>query len=385
MPVNIYGYNFAGNCFIKMQMKIRTYNKYILKSLASSTVFITVSLTTIVWLTQSLKFIDLIVNRGLPVSTFLYLTMLLLPSLLGVILPIALFIAAIFTYHRLIMDSEMVVLESSGLSKLDLSKPVIIIASIISGIGYLISFYLLPVSYREFKDLQSFIRDNYASILLQEEVFNNPIDGLTVFIRERKSGSILRRIFVHDNRNPENPVTMMAEEGKLIQTPSGPKFLLLNGNRQEVDNKNGQLSILNFESYNLDLNAVANPIKDRGREPEERFVGELLNPENGISENVAAKFAAEAHQRMTWPLLSFALSLIAISALLCGEFNRRGQWRKITYSVGIAIAAVGLCFFYNNITGRYPSMFIMQYINMIILIAIPIYYLKVSENFTKKI
>jgi len=362
---------------------MQIYNRYILKSLGTTTIFIAVALTAIVWLTRSLKFIDLIVNRGLPLSTFLYLTALLLPSLLGLILPIALFTATIFTYNRLIMDSELVVMESSGLSKFNIAKPAMIVASAICLTGYLISFYLLHVSYLEFKDLQSFIKDNYASILLQEEVFNNPVEGLTVFIRERKSGNILRRIFVHDNRNKSSPVTMMAEEGKFIQTASGPKFLLVNGTRQEIDHTSGQLSLLNFESYSLDLGSFANPIKDRGREARERFIGELLNPEPGMSEAVSSQFAAEAHERLTWPLLSFSLPLIAIACLLYGDFNRRGQWRKICFAVGGTVIAIGLSLFYNNLNSRHIELFATQYVNALILIAIPIYYLRESDNLSK--
>ena len=54
-----------------------------------------------IWLSQSLRFVDLIVNKGVPATTFVYLTVLLFPSLLLVILPFALFCAVLFVYHRL--------------------------------------------------------------------------------------------------------------------------------------------------------------------------------------------------------------------------------------------------------------------------------------------
>src|SRR4051812_36886639 len=74
--------------------------RYILRQLALSTALVVVTLTAAIWLTQSLRFIDWIVNRGLPLSTFVYIAVLVLPSFLVVILPIALFSAADFSYNQ---------------------------------------------------------------------------------------------------------------------------------------------------------------------------------------------------------------------------------------------------------------------------------------------
>lgn len=64
--------------------------RYILGRLAAATLAITAGLGAAVWLTQSLRLVDLIVNRGLPLGQFLKLALLLLPGLVGTILPIAL-------------------------------------------------------------------------------------------------------------------------------------------------------------------------------------------------------------------------------------------------------------------------------------------------------
>ena len=64
--------------------------RYILRQLFEATVFITIVLACTIWLTQSLRFVELIINRGLSLGAFLYLTSLLLPSFLVIILPVAL-------------------------------------------------------------------------------------------------------------------------------------------------------------------------------------------------------------------------------------------------------------------------------------------------------
>src|SRR5690606_35501108 len=106
----------------------------------------------------------------------------MLPSLLGFLLPVALAISALYTYHKLLADSELVVLKSAGLGRWQLARPAVCFAVGIVLLAYVISLYLLPVSYRQYKDMQAFPRDNYASLLMQDGVFNSPVDGLTVFI-----------------------------------------------------------------------------------------------------------------------------------------------------------------------------------------------------------
>ena len=293
---------------------------------------------------------------------FIYLTTMMLPSLLGFMLPIALAISTLYTYHKLLADSELVVLKSAGLSRWQLAKPAVMFAIGIVVLGYVISLYLLPVSYRQYKDMQAFARDNYAALLLQEGVFNNPVPGLTVFIRERNDDGTLRGILVHDNRDPDAPVTMMAEEGQLVKTPRGPSFILKNGNRQEIDHQEEQLSFLGFDDYVLDISLFTKTGNKRVRDEKERYLGELLNPEENATPVQRAEFRAEAHQRLTWPLQNMALTLFVMSMLLAGQFNRRGNWRRYTItlvSVGMLLAAVVAI---SNIVVKHPNLIVFMYL-----------------------
>jgi lipopolysaccharide export system permease protein len=335
-------------------------------------VVITMTLTGIIWLTQSLRFIDLIVNKGLDISTFLYLSALLIPSLLMLILPISLFISILMVYNRFISDSELIVLKCAGLSRIKLAVPAIIVAGGVCFFGYLISLYLLPASYREFKDTQAFIRNNYASLLLQEGVFNTPINGLTVYIESRGQNGMLEGILVHDSRDPERPITMMAQEGKLVKTDSGPRFDLVNGQRQEIDKKHGNLTVLNFDSYEMDLSLYTSEIERNTRTPEERYVSELLFPYD-VEPKLQGKYKAEGHYRILWPLFSFVLTLVAIAALFSGQFNRRGQWKRILSATVIGVFLILLNFALRGAASSAPSLAILMYFNVIIPIAFCMY------------
>lgn len=362
------------------------YTKYIIWRIAGPTILICFSLTGIAWLTQSLKFLDLIVNRGLDFSTFIYLSSLLLPSLLWVIIPISVFIGVLFVYNKLVFDNELIILRSAGVNRMGQIKPALIFAGMVTIFSYFIALYLLPSSSREFKDMQSFIRDNYASLLLQDGVFASPTQGLTVYIRERDDDGMLIGLLVHDTRSEGKVITMMAEKGRLVKSSSGPRFILINGNRQEMDKAKRQLSLLYFDRYALELEVLKKSgVYDRWREPQERYINELFYPtDNTTNEVLLQKLRAEGHHRITWPLYNILLTLIALIAFITGEFNRHGNSKKIVavsiLTSGIIIWALGI----NNIVASKSEFTSVIYITVMGGIMLTIYILIKKPTLKKK-
>lgn len=312
--------------------------RYMTRLLIWPLFFIALAMSGVIWLTQSLRFVDLILNRGLPAYTFFYLAILMMPMVLSVLLPVALFIAAVFTYTKMTMDSELVVLQACGMSQGNLARPALSVMAAVMAFCYLLNLYLMPLSYREFKDLQFSIRNNYSSVLLQEGTFNTVAEGVTVYVRERHSDGELLGILVHDERVPEKPVTMMAEHGALVQTANGPRVVMINGNRQVIEHSQERLSILYFDRYTVDFNTVNPAVEERWREPRERFIHELFNPgADSDDQRNANNMRAEGHQRLSSPLLTAAFVLIALAALLAGEFDRRGQVRRVLWASFVTV------------------------------------------------
>ncbi len=338
---------------------------YILRQLIAPFLLVTVGLTAIVWLTQSLRFLDLMVNKGLSIVAFGYLTLLVLPTFLGAILPIALFCALLFAYNKLTVDSELVSLRASGVSQWGLAAPALMLAGVVCLASYAITMYFVPNSFREFKERQFVLRSDYSSILIQEGVFNNVLDNLTVYVRTRDSAGVLKGILVHDTSNAEQPVTMMAEEGILVNTEEGPRFILLKGNRQEINKDRTHLSLLYFDRYTLDLSQFTEQRGERWRKAGERYIHELFFPGDSPGEQANRyKFLAEAHNRIVSPLFTFGLTMIALAALLSGDFNRRGQWRRILTAIIAAFAfeAAGLALV--NVVAKQPGLTPLMYVNV---------------------
>ena len=341
---------------------------YILRRSTVAFLFVTLSLVCAIWLMQSLRLIDLIVNRGLPFSMFLYMSMLMLPTFLALILPVSLFTAVLFAYNRLTMDSELLVMRAAGISQTGLSKSAFLLAGIVTVIIYSLTLYLLPLSFREFKDRQVTIRNDFSTVLLQEGVFTELATGITVFVRERGAEGELLGVLVHDGRNPEKPVTMMAENGALVRTDEGPQVIMVNGNRQEVSKDSGALSLLYFDRYVLDVHSVDKTLDKRWREPRERFLDELFFPDmtDGNNQFNAAKLRAEGHQRLTLPIYALTFTVIALAALLSGDYARRGLGKRITTAILLIVAIQGAALGFTNLAARFPWLVPLIYLNALL-------------------
>lgn len=311
--------------------------RYILRQTLIGTVLVSIALACILWLSQSLRFIELLVKKGLSVLHFISLTMLLLPNFLVMILPISLFAVVLFTYNRLITDRELMVLKAAGVSDFALARPVLILAVAGMAVSFGLTLFVVPRSVEGFREMQWAIRNDVSGVLLQEGVFTEVTRGITVYVRSRTPEGELLGILIHDKRSARGAVTLMAERGALMFDERTPRVLMVNGNRQEVA-EGGRLSLLYFDSYSVDIGTMGTEPNDRFRDARERPLRELLTmtEADGLQSVDVRRFRVEAHQRLTSPFYVLSFAVLAAAALLTAPFNRRGQ----AVRVGGAVAAV---------------------------------------------
>jgi lipopolysaccharide export system permease protein len=337
-------------------------DRYILRQCLSVMLFVTGALTAAVWLAQSLRLVDLIVNRGLSAEVFLYLALLILPRFIDIVLPIGAFIAVLFVFNRFSTESELLVMRAAGLSPLGLAKPVLVLSLIVYGVLMSLSLYLLPVANREFKTLQFEISNRFVSSLLQDGAFTTISDKLTIYIGSRNQRGEAIGLMIDDERDPRRPLTILAERGAFADTGSGSRIIMMNGNRQQFDRDTGRLSVLTFDRWVLDLSTMRDTPEERFREAQERFLTDLLFPPPDLSPMLRETFVVEATQRLTVPLTAFSFAMIPLACLLPGQFNRRGQLKRVMLAIGCALLFQSLDVAVKNLAGRYAIAVPLSYV-----------------------
>ena len=332
-------------------------DRYILRQLGFALIAVTGGLVALIWLTQSLRFIELVVNRGLSLRVFLELTSLLIPNFVAVILPITTFVVVQFIYQRLAGDRELTVMRAAGLSPATLARPALMLAGGVVVACYILNLWIVPAAFGAFRQYQFEIRNRVAAFLLQEGVFTPVSDDLTVYVRARDADGTLHGILIDDARQKNSRATILAERGKLIESSGVPQVLMFNGSREEIDKQTGRLNVLQFSQNAIDLVNNDKGEEQRYRDPTEMSLGELLNPPPGlVPDRDIPKLLVEAHRRLSAPLTAASFPMVALLAVLTGTFRRHGNVLRPLISVLSVVGLLALGLAINDLAARQTAL-----------------------------
>jgi lipopolysaccharide export system permease protein len=337
-------------------------DRYIFRQLLLALIAVTGGLTALVWLIQSLRFVELVVNHGLSLIVFVELTGLLVPSFVAVILPITTFVVVQFIYQRLAGDREITAMRAAGLSPFALSRSALAVVILATATCYLLNLWIVPASLSSFREFQWEIRNRMAAFLLQDGVFTQVSDDLTVYVRSRDPDGTLHGILVDDGRDKTAHATILAESGRLTQGPNGPRVLLVNGSRQEIDHQTGRLNVLTFGQNEIDLADNQAAGNERLRDMSEMSLGELLHPHPPFARDIP-RWIAEGHKRLASPLTAISYAIIALFSVLCGTFRRHGSLIRPLVAIAAMVALLAFGLAIENLAARDNAMLPMIWLH----------------------
>jgi lipopolysaccharide export system permease protein len=341
-------------------------HRYILRQLTLALIAVTIGLVALIWLTQSLRFVELVVNRGLSMRVFLELTGLLVPNFVAVILPITLFVVVQFVYQRLSGDRELTVMRAAGLSSLALARPALVLTGLVVVLCYVLNLWLVPISYTAFREYQFEIRNRMAAFLLQEGVFTPISDDMTVYVRSRDRDGTLRGILVEDARQRTSRATILAETGRLVEGPNGPRVVLRNGSRQEIDRTSGRLNVLTFAENTVDLASSSKAGEQRYRDAAEMSTTELLNPPATTQARDVGKLKVEGHRRLASPFTAASFAMVALLSVLSGAFRRHGNLVRPLAAVLSVVFLLALGLAISNLAARQTILIPLIYLHAVL-------------------
>jgi lipopolysaccharide export system permease protein len=351
--------------------------RYIFWQCTGPFVIATFVLSGIIWLTQALKLLDVLITQGQTLITFFQLSALALPTAVNTVLPIALFVALLYALNKLISDSEIVVMFSAGVSRWSLTTPVLILTAITIVIVMILNLYLMPLGMRTLRTKLFDIRGDVATSLIREGAFTNPVPGLTVYVRARTPDGGIKGILVHDGRDPAQPVTYMAETGELVRLPEGPRLVMYNGNIERVSRTSAKgespITFLYFDKYTYDLSQYSsNNQAVAPWEIRERYLGELFSPASNdyYGQSLKMRLRAEGHDRLVAGLYPVMFAMIALATLLPAPLNRRGYTLRIAIGAGVAVVARVVGFGLVNVAATHPAAIFLIYLVPIAVCAI---------------
>ena len=327
-----------------------SFDRYIFRNVFGAFLLVLISLTAVIWLTHALREIDLMTNQRQTILTFVGITGLLIPMLVLVIAPLALVVAVGHTLNRLNTDSEIVVMNASGMSPWRIFRPFLTTTLVVSLMVLTVSAYVAPAGLRELRDWATKVKADFVINIVQPGRFINIERGLTLHIRERRGDGQLLGIFIDDRRDPNERATSLAEYGEIVEAGRGTFLVLINGSVQRMESGRPDPTIVKFERYAFDLSRFTGGPQLGALGVRERNLWDVAfpDPNDPTYKQVPTHFRAELHDRIAAPIYPIAFTVLCFAILGAPRTSRQSREVSIVMTI-VAIGALRMIGFACNV------------------------------------
>ncbi|AHM05467.1 putative permease [Roseibacterium elongatum DSM 19469] len=316
------------------------YDRYILTQLVGLFGFFSLVLVSVYWIEAAVELFGELIADGQNLGVFLEFTALTLPEIMLLVLPVASFVATLYVFNRMINESELVVLQTAGLSAARLLRPVFVFGLILSLLVLILANILAPAAREQFNDRRSEVGEDVTGRFLREGQFIHPADGLTVYIREITELGEFRDLFLQDASGEDVEVTYTATSALLVRSDTGPRLVMFDGMAQSLNRVTGRLSTVQFADFAYDIGALIADGGPRRMDSREMSTLALITADTALAEALRdplAEVLYEGHDRIGRALFVMFPPLIAAATLMLGHFSRFGVWRQILIAVVLIV------------------------------------------------
>jgi len=355
---------------------------YVIKEISSSFLFIFSLITIVIWLSQALRNLEILSNDSVTIASYIFYTVLLIPKLAMITIPISIFLAIILALNKLRLDSELIIFGSTGNSNRDiLLKPLTIIGIFFFLIILFLSVYLVPKSSAEIRSKISEIRSSSVNIsILKEKRFITPDSNLTVFFK-KIDGQEIYGLLLHDRSEKDNIKTYVAKKGFIDNKNGNNSIYLYEGTMQIFNKEQYKISEIDFDKYSIDLK-IFDKVENKYFYADEQSSIELIKKIYNIK-NSQEEFGV-LHNRFIKALYIF--SLVFLPLIIFKIIKKPDDKSNLIISI-IIIIGIAVKFFeitMESILIENNNFVIFNYFLPIIILFFIISFLYLNINFIKK-
>lgn len=336
--------------------------RYLFNRVLRSVLIIVGGLTLLAILAQGLSQTDIIVENRQGALTFFKIVALGVPQIVALLTPMAMFVASIWALNRLHRDSEIVVAQAAGMTRWQVSSPIIRLAVLSAVVHLGVNLWVQPSAQREMRATITDARADLASSLVRPGQFTTPDTNLTVFAREQQ-GQDLIGVQISERIGQPDARDYLAERGRFIEVDGQPAIVMFNGQVHQLD-QNGALNILDFEQSTFDLTPFVREDGEITLKASDRYLHELLYIDRSSfnERRNEIEYLSEANSRLSSPLISIAMAMLAILAVMGGNFSRRGYSRRIVIASAGALGLIIVQLSVQSASGGNPMVNIGQWL-----------------------
>src|SRR5881409_4429950 len=207
---------------------MRILSKYLLRQHVAPLAFALGGLTAFLMIQQIAKQFGSLVGKGLPWSVIIEVFVLSIPFIVAMTLPMAVLVAVLHTFTRLVADNEITAMKAGGISLARVVAPVLGGAALVTLIALVWNDQVLPRANHRLAMLQRDIMRKKPSFSLKEQVITEVVPG-QFFLRAARidpAANTLNDVTIYDLQDPDRRRIITADSGRMAYTPGGTDLYL---------------------------------------------------------------------------------------------------------------------------------------------------------------
>lgn len=229
------------------------FDRYLLSQLLQLFGFFSLVLVAVYWVNRAVGLFDQLIGDGQSSLVFLEFTLLTLPNVIRLVLPVSAFAATVYVINRLMQESELVVMQATGFSAFRIARPVLYFGLAVMAMQLVLVHVLVPASQRMLTSRSAEISENVTARFLNAGQFMHPAKGMTLYIRDISQTGELRDLFLADERSVTSRVVYTARRALLVRGEDAPKLLMFDGAAQSLTRSGRRMSVTRFPTSPLIL------------------------------------------------------------------------------------------------------------------------------------
>jgi len=307
---------------------LRRCDRYVLREMAGPFFLALAGLVLFILLNIILSLSDLMVDRGIGMTTLLRLVALKMPSLLVIAVPMSALFATFLGLGRMAHDREIVALESIGIPLRRILLPLIFAAAAIGAADFALYNWGVPASEQAYQQALREVIFRQGVPRITANAFFKGADNQFFYIRRyNEEAGTLHDVYIYDTTgqlfpHAESRVTMITAQ---IGRWTGASWQLESGRVYGFDTEGILGYSGSFDALTIPLDQSVEEVLSRSRTPAEMGIAELVHRIESAraSGQRTDEYVVEAHMKAALPLATIVFVLFGGAVSLA--FNPRSR------------------------------------------------------------
>ena len=235
--------------------------RYFTAEILKSFLTILFAFTTIAWTVRAVNFLDLIVEDGHSVITYLSFSLFNITNIITKFIPLAFLLSLILSLIKFERQNELIILWTTGLNKIKLVNLLLYVSVIVLVVQLLFATFVTPSALNKSRTIIKTSGLESISSVVKTNDFSDSLKGVTFYV-DKIEDNMMKNIFIRDEnqvfksiiseQKNSNNTTIIAQSGFFKDS----KLIMFNGliQTQKLD---GEINNINFEKTTLLLDQLS--------------------------------------------------------------------------------------------------------------------------------